>query len=216
MWSALATPGRTIHSASGMPAAMTSVRRRLHIAAARIGRTKNTTMRVMLPPSGLATRKSGTEATAVMAADRRSTRAVGGSTITSPMHDAMTPANAAPRNGNTPGSGNSADAMTTGAIVSTAMVTGASERGRLAVASPEPQVDHDAAERDAEEHAGDRAGQRRERGGDQPEGGPPRSYASSATRPNASPSANGSRPTARLTAVPTANQQAAATPAVPK
>ena len=109
MWSALATPGSTIHSASGMPAVMTSERRRLHIAAPRTGSTKNATMRVMLPPSGLANRNNGTDAIAVIAAESRSTRADGGSTITSPTHDAITPTNAAPRNGNTPGSGNNSE-----------------------------------------------------------------------------------------------------------
>ena len=45
-------------------------------------------------------------------------------------------------------------------------------RGRLAIAPSEQQVDHDPAEPDPEEHTRDRAGQRSEWGGDQPEDRP--------------------------------------------
>ncbi len=91
------------------------------------------------------------------------------------------------------------------------------ERHVFAVAPPQPCVDHDAARaRSPGTHR--RPGWRATSAERRPRR--PRSIAarrpSSATRPNASPSANGSRPTARLTAVPTANQHAAIAPTVPK
>ena len=149
------------------PAAMTSGRRLRHIAAARIGRTKNTTIRVMLPPRGLATRNNGTAAAAAIAADSRSTALGRGSTITRPTHDAITPRKPAPWNGNTPGSGNSAEAAAIGVTVRTAIAIGDLDRHVFAVAPAQPCVDHDATEPDCQECTGDRAGERRQRSGQQ-------------------------------------------------
>ena len=195
---------------------MTSRRRLRHIAAASTGTTKNTTIRVMLPPMGLATRNNGTAAAAAMPAASRSTRSDDGSTITRPMHDAITPTNAAPRNGNTPGSGKSAEAAAIGVMVSSAIVIGMAidtcsplrrRNHASAMMPPSPIARNAPATGLASEVSGAATTATNIHR---------RSYAVSATRPNARPSANGSRPTARLTAVPTANQHAANAPIVPK
>ena len=151
---------------------MTSLRRRLHMAAASTGSTKNATMRVMLPPRGLAKTNNGTDTMAVSAAARRSTRADGR------QHDdeANARRDDAGERGATewehPGIREQQRRDDHGGDREHAHRDRNDHRGLLPVAPTEPQVDHDSAESDPEEHAGDRAGQRGERGGDQPEGSP--------------------------------------------